>query len=378
MIGNRSYQLKPACSSNLVTFEDGPQNEQLRGVKQAVSVMQGNEHTDHRRLPEAVSKPGLWSQVSSLCLVLTAPRGQEPFETLTACRCHIEATKLFFNTCVSNIIELNMASFHFDCNNTNGSEIVASALPHLRALALAPCGVNQDDSLTLLARGCRHLEELDVRAERDSNRVCQCEFCRVPLRFSEADFKELHGTTMLRRLSLDDTAKMSSLTFLNECRVTELQFSLRSLEQESTDAAGFPFSLSRLLRSNPRLRQLTIEARDTPLRQNEFAEGLATVSTLRHLCVLTESITTEHHATSFFTFMQAELPLLEVLHAHYMDMRRAMQHVTWLRKRNPVLTTRLDNGEQRRLGRGVYFVNRPCFGCYRRTFIGLTKPRNRV
>ncbi|KAK8766286.1 hypothetical protein V5799_006933 [Amblyomma americanum] len=301
MIGNRSYQLKPACSRNLVTFEDGPQNEQLRGVKQAVSVMQGNEHTDHRRLPEAVSKPGLWSQVSSLCLVLTAQRGEEPFGTLTACRYHIEATKLFFNTCVSNIIELNMASFHFDCNNTNGSEIVASALPHLRALALAPCGVNRDDSLTLLARGCRHIEELDVRAERDSNRGCECEFCRVPLRFSEADFKELHGTTKLRRLSLDDTAKMSSLAFLKECRVIELRFSLHSLEQEVTHAAGFPSSLSRLLRSNPRLTQLSIEARDTPLRQNEFSEGLATISTLRHLCVLTEPITPEDHVTSFFT-----------------------------------------------------------------------------
>ncbi|KAK8787906.1 hypothetical protein V5799_022318 [Amblyomma americanum] len=104
-----------------------------------------------------------------------------------------------------------------------------------------------------------------------------------------------------RRLSLDDTAKMSSLAFLNQCHVTELRLSLHSLEQEVTDAAGFPFSLSRLLRSNPRLRQLSIEARDTPQRQNEFAEGLATLSTLRHLCVLTESITTEHHVTSFFT-----------------------------------------------------------------------------
>ncbi|XP_077506862.1 uncharacterized protein LOC144116079 [Amblyomma americanum] len=265
-----------------------------------------------------------------------------------------------------------MASFHFDCN-TNGSEIVASALPHLQALALAPCGVNQDDSLTLLARGCRHLEELDVRAECDSNRGSKCVVCWVPLRFSEADFKELHGTAKLRRLSLDDTAKMSSLAFLNQCRVTELRFSLHSLEQEVTDAAGFPFSLSRLLRSNPRLRQLSIEARDTPLRQNEFAEGLATVSTQRYLCVLTESITTEHHVTSFFTFMQAELPLLEVLHAHYTDvqwemqqvtwLRWAVQQVTWLRKRHPVVRTRLDNGEQRCLGRGVYFVQRPCFGC---------------
>ncbi|KAK8777488.1 hypothetical protein V5799_029167 [Amblyomma americanum] len=295
-----SYQLAPARSRNLVKFEDGPKNEQLRGVEQAVLVMQGNEHIEHHRLPEAVSKPGLWSQVSSLCLVLTAPRGQEPFGTLTACRCHIEVTKLFFNTCVSNIIELNMASFHFH-RHTNGSEIVASALPHLRALALAPCGVNQDKSLTLLARGCRHLEELDVRAERDSNRVCQCAFCRVPLRFSEADFKELHGTTKLRRLSLDDTAKMSSLTFLNQCRVIELRFSLHSLEQEVTNAAVFSSSLSRLLRSNPRLTQLTIEARETPLRQNEFAEGLATISTLRHMCVLTEVITSEHHVTSFFT-----------------------------------------------------------------------------
>ncbi|KAK8787905.1 hypothetical protein V5799_022317 [Amblyomma americanum] len=81
MIGNMSYLLKPARSRNLVNFEDGPQNEQLKGVEQAVLVMQGNEHIEHRQLPEAVSKPGRWSQVSSLCLVLTAPRGQEAFGT---------------------------------------------------------------------------------------------------------------------------------------------------------------------------------------------------------------------------------------------------------------------------------------------------------
>ncbi|KAK8787904.1 hypothetical protein V5799_022316 [Amblyomma americanum] len=75
---------------------------------------------------------------------------------------------------------------------------------------------------------------------------------------------------------------------------------------------------------------------------------------------------------------RAELQLLEGLHAHYIDVQWAMQQVTWLRKRHPVVTTRLDNGEQRCLGRGVYFAQRPCFGCYRKTFFGLKKPRNRV
>ncbi|KAK8772761.1 hypothetical protein V5799_023999 [Amblyomma americanum] len=298
MFGNISYQLKPVNSRNVIIFEDGVQNGQLRGIKQAIVVMQDNGHVDRRRLSE-LARSECWADVSSLCLVLTAPSEEQPPGTATASSYYIDATQCFLKSCVPNITELNLASFHFD-QGSDGSEIVGSTLPHLRALALAPCGVNHADSLSLLARGCMDLEELDVRAERDSNGVCPCVFCRVPLRFSKACFKELHERTKLRRLSLDDTAKLESLDFLRECRVVELRFSLSSLEEEVTDTASFLCGLSWLLGRNPRLSFLTVETRGAHLRSNEFAEGLAAISTLRHLCVLMEAVMSEDHVANFF------------------------------------------------------------------------------
>ncbi|KAK8785349.1 hypothetical protein V5799_008286, partial [Amblyomma americanum] len=253
MFGNISYQLKPVNSRNVIIFED----------------------------------------------VLTAPREEQLLGRVTVSSYYIDATQYFLKSCVPNITELNLASFHFD-QGSDGSEIVGSTLPHLRALALAPCGVNHADSLSFLARGCMDLEELDVRAERDSNGDCPCVFCRVPLRFSKACFKELHERTKLRRLSLDDTAKLESLDFLRECRVVELRFSLSSLEEEVKDTASFLCGLSWLLGGNPRLSFLTVETRGAHLRSNEFAEGLAAISTLRHLCVLTEAVISEDHVANFF------------------------------------------------------------------------------
>ncbi|KAK8772759.1 hypothetical protein V5799_023997 [Amblyomma americanum] len=298
MFGNISYQLKPVNSRNVIIFEDGVQNGQLRGVKQAIVVMQDNGQIDRRRLSELASSE-CWADVSSLCLVLTAPSEEQPPGTVTASSYYIEATQLFLKSCVPNITELNLASFHFD-QGSDGSEIVGSTLPHLRALALAPCGVNHADSLSFLARGCIHLEELDVRAERDSNGDCLCGSCRVPLRFSKACFKELHERTKLRRLSLDDTAKLESLDFLRKCRVVELRFSLCSLQEEVTNTDSFFCGLSWLLRMNPRLSFLTVETSGVLLRLDELAEGLAAISTLRHLCVLTEAVISVDRVTDFF------------------------------------------------------------------------------
>ncbi|KAK8780300.1 hypothetical protein V5799_018353 [Amblyomma americanum] len=299
MLGNISYQLKPVPSSNLVIFEDGLQSDQLRGVEQAIVAMEAIDRIKLRRLSKVVSRPDCWTDVSCLCLVLRAPRGSNLPGTVGASSYLIDATQLFFKSCVRNITELNMASFHFD-HGSDGSAIVGCTLPHLQALALTPCGVNQVDALAFLARGCRNLTLLEVRAEHDSNGACLCEFCKTPLRFSEAGFKELHRTTKLGRLSLDNAAKMTSLDFLRECRVTDLRFSLHSLEQEVTNTAGFHASLTQLLRANTKLSFLAIETRGMQLQHNAFAEGLANISTLRHLCVLTDAVTTADHVTSFF------------------------------------------------------------------------------
>ncbi|KAK8773243.1 hypothetical protein V5799_012225 [Amblyomma americanum] len=300
IFGNVSYQLQPVPSRSLVVLKDDMETVQLTGVKQAVVAMETNSQAAHRRLSEVASRPECWSAVSSLCLVPLAPCAQQLSRTGTSGQFFIDAMELFFGRCLANMTELNLASFHFDCD-TDGSHIVSCTLPNLRALALTPCGANHAESLRFLARGCRNLEQLDIWAERDSNRDCLCATCRMPLLFSAACFRKLHGSSAkFRRLALGDTARMTSLDFLRECRVMELLLNLDSFMPGTTDTAGFHVSLSRMLRANPRLSLLEIKACCMPLRHNVFAAGLAAIPTLQHLCVLTEASTTEDDVASFF------------------------------------------------------------------------------
>ncbi|KAK8762910.1 hypothetical protein V5799_034481 [Amblyomma americanum] len=370
--GNICYNLKlQSCS--FVSFDDVLQQKvSLRGVQQAIVVVEADSQAPSR-LHGATSRPEYWKDVRSLSLVLQPPNGLLFPRGAVALRCYRYPMHLFFKICVSNITELNLTSFHFNCD-VDGSFIVGSALPKLRALALAPCGVTNIEALKFLARGCENLEELDIRSERDSNGECPCESCETPLSFFSADFLRLHRRTKLRRLVLDETMKLSSLTLLQECRVVELRLSLDSFPAEISEAPVFYGTLRHLLHSNTRLRSLTLEARTVPLDHRFLASALAELTTLRKLCFLSGATATVDVAVSFVKKMEAMLPLLEMLHLHYMTARPAFRAVTWIRQRDCVWGW-LGNGEPQPSA-GVFLHHRPCIGCSRSTFIGLAKPHN--
>ncbi|KAL1444480.1 hypothetical protein MTO96_029792 [Rhipicephalus appendiculatus] len=183
----------------------------------------------------------------------------------------LDPMRQFFETSVSRLTELNLTAFHFavDCN---ACDVVASALPKLRALALTPCGANRDGSLESLADGCASLEILDVRASACPCLASSCAACQLPLRFTRRGFASLHRTTRLRRLSIDETAKIASLAFLVDCRVEELRLSLDSAEDK--DLAKCPTQLCLLLSANPQLSSLTLVTRKVTL-SSRFAVDLS-------------------------------------------------------------------------------------------------------
>ncbi|KAH9376347.1 hypothetical protein HPB48_000390 [Haemaphysalis longicornis] len=274
---------------------------------------------------------------------------------------YLHPLRLLFKDSVSAITELNLTAFHFSFT-ADGSFVIGSALRLLRELAIAPCGVNHPGSLKYLARGCHFLEVLDVRTDQDS----PCHSCRLPLLFSERCFGRLSRRTRLRRLSIDASATLSSLAFLRGCRVSELRLQM---------SPRFYAGLGRLLSANPHLSALTIEDSHLTLGRGPLATELAEVQTLRRLVVLSSNPTADGAASLFTELLEVRLPRLEILHVHYLDVRRVPQTATWIRQRRVVTTRMMYN--YRSQSRGAYYFLKPCIGCYTSTFIGLARPRNR-
>ncbi|KAH7973636.1 hypothetical protein HPB49_003475 [Dermacentor silvarum] len=367
--GNIACRFKPEHSSSLVTFNDiVEQKVILRAVKQAVVVVEADSKATCL-FEAAATKPESWKDPTRLSLVLMAPKGMEVPKSPTAHSGYMNPMKQFFSACVSHIVELNLSAYHFTIESDCCS-IVASTLCNLRSLALPPCGANHEDSLKFLARGCRLLEQLDVGSDAASS----CETCQLPLLFSGCCFERLHRRTRLRRLSIDETAKVVNLRFLLMCQVEELRLSVDSADAEELEHC--PWTLGQLLYYNPRLTSLTLLASKETLGPR-FALTLCMARSLRHLCVLTATPTPDSAAEEFFMILEARLPKLRSLHAHYMSARNTLQALTWIRQWKP------DYSEPTigkwRSSDGLFLDDSPCLGrqCSVTTFIGLARPRNR-
>ncbi|KAH7963689.1 hypothetical protein HPB52_022417 [Rhipicephalus sanguineus] len=367
--GNVDCRFKPEETTNLVTFADVIERKViLRGIKQAVVVVEGDARSTCL-FEHAAGQPDSWKDVSRLSLALMPPRGLEVPTSPTAHRGYMNPMMQFFDACVSRLVELNMTAFHFT-EEADCCLVVASTLPNLRSLALAPCGVNHAHSLESLACGCLFLEHLDV----GSDGALSCEACHCPLLFTARRIWMLHETTRLRRLSIGETATVADLTFLRLCRVVELR-----LNVDCEDAAKLrdcTCTLGELLCSNPLLTSLTLVAGRETLGVR-FAENLSAVRSLQHLCVLTATRTAEREAEDFFMILEDRLPQLRSLHAHYLDVRGTVQVRTWLRQWRPDYTP--PTIAKWRSSEGVFLHDRPCLGrlCSVSTFIGLVRPRNR-
>ncbi|KAL1444490.1 hypothetical protein MTO96_029802 [Rhipicephalus appendiculatus] len=249
---------------------------------------------------------------------------------------YVSPMRRFFETCVSHITELNMTAFHFgvDCD---GCKLVASTLHELGALALPPCG--------------------------------------LPLRFTRSSFELLQKKTRLRRLSIDETAKITNLAFLPDCRVEELRLSLDGVIGE--DLAEFPTELGERLALNTRLSSLTLVARKVSLSRH-VAKTLWQIQSLRHLCILTTVSQGCGAAEDFFHSLASGMPRLLSAHAHYVCDSRDVQS-SWIRQRRPDCSIEPSEGISR-TAQGVCLHDKPCLGrlCCVDTFIGLVRPRNRL
>ncbi|KAH9364078.1 hypothetical protein HPB48_011422 [Haemaphysalis longicornis] len=363
--GNIRYRLKREENCSFVTLTDVlEQKASLRHVRQAIVAVEGNTQAGCH-LHAAASKPEFFKDLRCLTLTLLPPREVMFPQAPAAHRKYLYPLHLLFKDSVSAITELNLTAFHFSATS-DGAFVIGSALRLLRELAIAPCGINHADSLKFLARGCDFLEVLDVRTEQDSPSMSPCDNCLLPLLFSERCFERLNRRTRLRRLSIDASATLRSLAFLRGCRVSELRL------HTSPD---FYAGLGQLLSANPRLSALTIDDHHLTLERGPLTTELAEVQTLRRLIVLSSNPTVDSAASLFTELLERTLPRLEILHVHYLDVRRVPQTVTWIRQRR-VVTTRMMHS-RRCQSRGVYYYLKPCIGCYTATFIGLSRPRNR-
>ncbi|KAH7971880.1 hypothetical protein HPB52_003645 [Rhipicephalus sanguineus] len=321
---------------------------------------------------EAAGKPECWSDATRLTIALTHPT-EFPISP-SAHRGYENPMRRFFQTCVAQITELNLSAFHF-ATGYNGCDLVASALPNLRALAMPPCGANYADSLESLAAGCAWLEHLDVRSSTYKTTASSCEECQLPLDITKRNIDLLHEKTRLRRLSIDETAIIRNMEFLLGCRVQELRLSVDGLCDE--ELAQCPTELCRLLAANPQLSSLTLLARKVALC-SRFAAALSQIQSLRHLCVLTTASHKYPMAKDFFFALEDGLPQLLTAHVHYPCVCKKMQSRSWIRQRRPSGSSESGVGTSR-TKQGLYLYDKPCLGrlCCIDSFIGLVRPRNR-
>ncbi|KAH6941941.1 hypothetical protein HPB50_024457 [Hyalomma asiaticum] len=368
--GNVDCRFKPEESTNLFTFADVAERKViLRGLKQAVVVVEADARSTCL-FEHAAGQADSWKDIVSLSLALMAPRGFEVPKTPTAHRGYMNPMMQFFDGCVSRLVELNMTAFHFT-KDADCCLVVASTLPNLRSLALPPCGVNQKHSLESLACGCALLEHLDI----GSHGALSCEACQLPLLFSTINIARLHATTKLRRLGIDETARVTDLRFLQLCRVRELRLSVGS--ENAGELQHCTWSLGELLRFNRQLTSLTLLASKETLGPN-LAENLSEASTLQHLCVLTATWTPDSMAEKFFMTLEESLPQLKSAHAHYVSARGTVKALSWMRQCKPPYTE--PTVAKWRSFHGVFLDNSPCLSrqCSVTTFIGLVRPRNRL
>ncbi|KAH6925457.1 hypothetical protein HPB50_005706 [Hyalomma asiaticum] len=373
--GNFTILVRPAPQSwNVLSLADvlGGDNV-LRKFDQAIVYLEADSRAASL-FEQAEARPQRWNRIARLTLALTTP-AMSQFQTTPAAHAGYEKPmRRFFQTCLSRITELNLTAFHFALQ-CDACEIVAETLPKLCALALTPCGVNRATSLESLSCGCSLLEHIDIRSSPTKGMTSTCVSCEFLLCLTAASFKLLHERTRLRRLSIDETAKMLDLNFLNECKVNELRLSLDNVFDE--ELAQSPTKLGQLLSANPRLSTLTLLARNLKLSAG-VANNLIQIQSLEHICVLTVETQNPYMLKYFLWLLENGLPQLRSAHVHYLGASRVMQASTWIRQRQP----RCYGGSQGadlNFTKGEYMDDDTCLSrlCCLDNFIGLVRPRNR-
>ncbi|KAL1433254.1 hypothetical protein MTO96_012716 [Rhipicephalus appendiculatus] len=343
-------RLLPEASNHFVRLEDVREKRtSLQGVCRAVVTLDADLEAACHFL-EASKQPEHWVDVRSIAVVMLPPPQVKLERPLRVANDFLKPMRTFLQLCLANVSELSLTKSHFSVG----------------------CNFCFHDSLQCLANGCPFLEELYVT----NDEALPCAACKVPLMFTERDFECMHRQTRLWRLSIADTARILSLKFLLGCRVTDIRFSLDSLVSDA--GSVFYFGPRNILSANPRLSAMTIRARQGTILQNPcFATRLAAAKNLRILCLLTGAQAADSAVVNFMKRMVEELPLLQVVHIHYLAASSALKTVSWVNQRYGVVNT-LQNEKKCRL-QGKLLEDSVCLGpfCCATTYIGMARPRNR-
>ncbi|XP_077555930.1 uncharacterized protein LOC144170180 [Haemaphysalis longicornis] len=363
LCGNVTYCMHPINSSNCLCLPEvmGASELSDRSLQQVVLCVKIKDDA-----PTALSQAArgsLWCRLKALTIALVPPYtiqyigspyiGPEYTFPLTA----------LFAAC-SVLTELNLNLVHFTAD-IDCCEIIATAgKRQLRAISLAPCGMQSTESVCRLAVSCPILEELDVRGFHDVFGL-PCDICRSPFQgINEETMAVLHQETRLHSLGLHIFG-MRSLDFLVNCRVQRLQVCWCG---KGKLCSGHR-SIGQLLSVNPYLRSLTFACSTVALKTwcSELDLG---ARTLQRLCIVSSVREARESTKRVVLDFARSHPSLEIVHAHYVDEDRLEQRITWIRRwRDDLLELELSDG--------AFLSDAPCIlDCCLSTFIGLKKPHN--
>ncbi|KAL1479126.1 hypothetical protein MTO96_052117 [Rhipicephalus appendiculatus] len=309
----------------------------------------------------------IWAKVRQLC-IMPFPEHALKFSDTKAEIKYLESLCLFFGTALSNVVELNINSLHFDPNLDFAKVLQDESLENLLALSVAPCSLRRPSSLRRLAQICPNLADLDVRFDR-KGRILECTGCKAEFIFEPEDtVGKREGTTKalfpngLARLTLSDVPVSACLWFIESCSPTATVRLCEFPSSSSPEYARWCLALANtstpscVILRHERIEEIILMAQRSPFLR------------LEHLYILSSACLPEDVANRFVHALHKSLPRLQYLHIHYKKrLADAIdERITWMR------------GSRSERGGDALVRNGPCIqSCSTATFIGLAKPLNR-
>ncbi|KAL1451236.1 hypothetical protein MTO96_006295 [Rhipicephalus appendiculatus] len=330
--------------------------EDVMAFEQVLLAIRDPENVRAEALAK-VSGLDCWSGLRSLALTLVPPGRDCQLPVLGYAL--VKPLNSLFASCHS-VTQLNLTSFHFR-THVDCCAIVAATMPLLQALALAPCGINYQDSVDRLASGCVRLEDLDVRVSLDGLSGF-CNMCSLPLRISESSMAALTQRSQLRRVSLFHVQRIDSFDFLRACRLIQLRISIVTWKEDKIYRG-----IGDLLCANTSLRSFTFKYNWLHLGCDEFHREMLRAKHLRILSLYSEVRVGDEVVREFAEKLTSSMPCLQVFHLHYTGLNGAENRLSWI-------VNECGRGEQTR---GFTVIDKHCMFCDLSTYIGLAGAHNR-
>ncbi|KAH7983569.1 uncharacterized protein LOC119392421 [Rhipicephalus sanguineus] len=356
--GNVVFRTNPKAFSYALLRDLAASPQAVLPLEPAVLVAFETPHLERQLLDAGAHHD--WAKLQSLCILLYARSLDETVYPAVDARYNL-VLRVFFAR-LSNLVELNVSSFHFGDGNDFTELLAVSALQQLRALSLPPCGLRHSGAVRRLAVSSGNIEDLDIRVNLDG-RHCNCTFCDNELVIEPADASAFRIGS--GRLTLSNLPNLASLDFLQCLQVSHLRF-IDVSAKPRFDYTAF----SEAVRSNDNLRSLVVKFRDINFRDESFESSLRPAKALEHVCLLTKRELMPEVAEKVVESMALQLPSISYLHIHYVDRGTFTEaSVTWIRLPESDTADEPDQGK--------VMQGKPCIMCSTQTFIALAKPRSR-